>query len=211
VAQLERDRTDLYGLVRVLEDDSADNATKANAARKLRNIGAASNADPMAVAAEAAGAIPLLVELLRGGSENCRVMATAALWNLALWSHANKAAIMAAGAFPPLVELLRDGSSPSRANATLALKNLAAHDASGAAVVAAGALPLLVELLRGGSDVDRENAAGALANLANGSAAQKGGCRGGGRNVSPHCRRCCSAAQTSQTVRSRGTGEPPVR
>jgi hypothetical protein len=66
VAQLERDG-DLRGLVRVLEDFSADGATKANAARALKMFAADNAANGRSVAA--VGAIPLLVELLHGGPE----------------------------------------------------------------------------------------------------------------------------------------------
>ena len=81
MAELQKDIKNLYGLVRVLEDASADDATKANAARVLGNIAAASYADNRAVVA--AGAIPLLVEVLSGGSEWGREMAANALSNLA--------------------------------------------------------------------------------------------------------------------------------
>ena len=54
MAQLERDR-DLRGLVRVLEDTSADSATKANAGRALRNLARDTNNNAVVAASLSAG------------------------------------------------------------------------------------------------------------------------------------------------------------
>jgi hypothetical protein len=83
VDQLQRDR-DFDGLVRVLEDVSADGATKANVAGALGNLSnlAAANAANKA-AVVAAGALPQLVELLRDGSDEGKKNAALALSQLA--------------------------------------------------------------------------------------------------------------------------------
>jgi hypothetical protein len=67
--------------VRVLEDTSADGATKVNAVRALVLFADAYAANKGAVAA--AGAIPPLVELLHSGSDKGRAGAAGALGNLA--------------------------------------------------------------------------------------------------------------------------------
>ena len=74
----------------------------------------------------AAGVIPPLVELLRGGSDNGRAKAAEALWNFAAGNAADRAAVVEAGALPPLVELLRLGSDEQGSkNAAGALRKLA--------------------------------------------------------------------------------------
>jgi hypothetical protein len=123
VAQLKRDKN-FRGLVRALQDASADGATKANAAGALLNLANGDAANKAAMVT--AGAIPPLVELVRGGSDQGKVSAAGALYYLSNGNAANKAAIVMAGALPPLDELLRAGSdlgkekaagnqSPSRA------------------------------------------------------------------------------------------------
>jgi HEAT repeat protein len=88
----------------------------------------------------AAGALPLLVELLSSGSEEGRANAAMALDNLDFDNHWS--AVVAAGAIPPLVELLHDGSDDGRVNAEEALANLMCDNSDNtAAAVAAGALP----------------------------------------------------------------------
>jgi hypothetical protein len=98
MAQLGRDG-DLRGLVRVLEDASADDTTKGNAARALETFTAANEDNRAAVVA--AGTIPLLVELLRGDSDEGRAKARGP-WRT---SHStttttNVDAIMAVAAIP---------------------------------------------------------------------------------------------------------------
>jgi hypothetical protein len=80
VAQLERDR-DLRGLVRVLEDASADGATKANAARALKNLICGNDSNTVAVFM--AGTLPQLVELLSVGLDEGRAEAAGVLRNIA--------------------------------------------------------------------------------------------------------------------------------
>jgi vacuolar protein 8 len=140
-------------LVRLLEDASTDDTTKSNAARALCLFADANENNRVAVAA--AGAIPPLVELLRGGSDEGRAEAAEALWILAYSDDDNDAVT-------PLVELLSGGSDEGRAEAARALGNLAYDDDIAVVVVAAGAIPPLVELLSGSSDNGMAIAAGAL-------------------------------------------------
>jgi hypothetical protein len=109
---------DIRGLVRVLEDTSADCTTKAESAQALEHImisyGRAVRIDIAAVVA--AGAIPLLAELLRGGSDKGRFAAARVLGTLAdAYGRPQYAtAVVVAGAIPSLVALLRDGSNEGR-------------------------------------------------------------------------------------------------
>jgi hypothetical protein len=128
VAQLEQDG-DLRGLVRVLEDASTDGATKANAARALGNLAAANANYKVAVAT--AGAIPLLVELLRGGSDEGKKNATGTLWKLAVGNASNAAVIVLADAIPPMEDMVRSrGSAKGKKFAAMALSNLTTEHCS---------------------------------------------------------------------------------
>jgi hypothetical protein len=100
--------------VRVLEDASADVAMKANAAHVLGVLAAATKIDNVLVVA--AGAIPLLAELLSSVSEKGREKAAGMLWSLGVGNNAYKIEIAPAGAIPPLVHLLDGGSEEGRAN-----------------------------------------------------------------------------------------------
>ena len=143
----------------MLEDASTDDTTKSNAARALCLFADANENNRAAVAA--AGAIPPLVELLRGGSGEGRAEAAEALWILA-YSHDDSDAVI------PLVELLRGGLNEYRAEAFEMLVKLlrGGTDVIKEAVAAAGAIPLMVELLRGGGSVEgRMYAVEALYNL----------------------------------------------
>jgi hypothetical protein len=140
VFQLMRDE-DLRGLVRVLEDTSVDGNIKGFAARALGNLALAY--DNIKVAIVAAGAIPPLLELLRGGSDEGRAGVAWALANLTINDAANKVAIVLSGAIPLLTEVLHGGSDEGRAGAAIALGNLAsASNTNKVAIAAAGAIPL---------------------------------------------------------------------
>ncbi|KAH8061477.1 hypothetical protein JL722_4104 [Aureococcus anophagefferens] len=82
------------------------------------------NHDNAVLIAEA-GAIPLLVELLRDGTASGKEKSARALCSLAGNNRANQVQIVAAGAIPPLVELLRDGSAEAKLQAATALCYLA--------------------------------------------------------------------------------------
>jgi vacuolar protein 8 len=169
VAQLWQDG-DLHGLVRVLGDTSTEYDTKMDAAGALGNLmGADDDDDYLDIVAVvvAAGAIPLLVELLRGGSNQLSRSEIAATLETLAFDNDNLAAVVAAGALPQLVELLRGSWGEGRAKAarTLTIFVGGCNNDIAAAVVAAGALLPLVELLSVGSDMGRANAAVALTML----------------------------------------------
>ncbi|KAG1680108.1 hypothetical protein FOA52_000221 [Chlamydomonas sp. UWO 241] len=99
-----------------------------------------------------AGAIPLLVQLLKPGPA-AELQQDAAGALSALGRNAgNAVTIAAAGAIPLLMQLLGP-AAPARLqqNATLALKQLAANADNVVAIAAAGAIPPLVQLLGPGS------------------------------------------------------------
>ncbi|KAJ1428264.1 hypothetical protein B484DRAFT_396896 [Ochromonadaceae sp. CCMP2298] len=75
----------------------------------------------------AAGAIPLLIALLRDGTAKGKENAASALWNLAANNADNDATIIAAGAISLLIALLREGTVEGKTNAAGALWNLAAN------------------------------------------------------------------------------------
>jgi vacuolar protein 8 len=141
--------------------------------RFLSNLAFGNDANKAAIMK--AGAIPPLVQLLRSGSNECRVYAATALSHLmgAVASEEGPqfcnvadrvaAAIVAAGAIPLLVELLRSDSDEGKTESARALQLLFSNGATNKKViVAAGALPLLVELLQGRLYEGRKNAAFAL-------------------------------------------------
>jgi hypothetical protein len=121
--------------------------------------------DPIRVAVASAGAIPPLVQLLSGDSDDdddaykfvyngMRTTAVLTLRNLACVNDEIKAAIVAAGALSPLVKLLSISLHVAHSHPTLrpgaaeALHDLiAGSDDVTAAVVAAGGIPPLVALL----------------------------------------------------------------
>jgi hypothetical protein len=72
----------------------------------------------------AAGAIPVQVELLRGGSDEDKENAAMVIMNLAIGSTAVKVAIVEAGAVFPLMDLSHDGSDDGKMSAKIALSNL---------------------------------------------------------------------------------------
>ncbi|KAG1671370.1 hypothetical protein FOA52_002980 [Chlamydomonas sp. UWO 241] len=122
----------------------------------------------------AAGAIPMLVQLLRPGAshgDDLQMNAIAALSQLAQ-SAELAAPIAAAGAIPLLVQLMRPGSAVgSQHNAAAALIPLSITPANKVAIAAAGAIPLLVRLLRPGAPPNVQlNAMSTLTNLAANSA-----------------------------------------
>jgi len=133
-------------------------------------------AEKVALAIVAAGAIPLLVKLLRSGSDEGKTESALKVLFLSLINGGTtKAAVVAAGALPPLVELLSGGSNEVRANAVSFLSNLAfRNDANKAAIMKAGAIPPLVQLLRSGPDECRVYAATALSYLMGAVASEEG-------------------------------------
>lgn len=124
------------------EDTSIADDIKGLASRVLGNIVFANDTNKVAIAA--AGAIPLMVELLRVGSDEVKAGVAWALANFTMNNAANKVAIVRTGAIPLLVDVLRGGSDEGKAGAASALAGLmAGNDAHRAAIMAAGAISLV--------------------------------------------------------------------
>jgi vacuolar protein 8 len=164
VVELMQDEA-LHKLVWVLENASADAATKADAAEALGILVFDTNVSREAVMR--AGTLPPLMELLSGSLERGRTYATVALGDLAGGHVDVAAAVVVAGAIPLLVELLRSGSDEGKKYASAALgRDLAGANVDiAAAVVSAGTIPLLVELVRSGSADVKKCALAALGSL----------------------------------------------
>jgi len=112
-----------------------------------------------------AGAISLLVELLRSELPEARGQAAVALRALATNNTYNKVAIVRAGAIPLLIRLLQADAVEVQEVAAGALQTIADTN-SQAEIAQAGALVPLVALLRDERPGVREEAAGALVVLA---------------------------------------------
>jgi vacuolar protein 8 len=108
-----------------------------------------------------AGAIPLLVSLLDGGSEEVKEQAAGALQMLVKNNLSNQKDI-AEG----LVELLATGSASAQEHVTQLLKNLARDPENRASIAKAGAVPELVRQLERGSPKAMGMAAQGLALIA---------------------------------------------
>lgn len=117
----------------------------------------------------AAGAVPLLLVLLRCGQPAAQEVAAAALVSLAHESQQAGKAIIAAGALPVLVAAL--GVQRPRAALSMAILRELAIGSQQAreAIIAAGAWPLLMHFLRSEQYGERDSAAVALSHLAVGS------------------------------------------
>jgi hypothetical protein len=107
----------------------------------------------------AAGAVPVLVELLTDSDVDVVDQAVAALRDISC-NQSHRADLVKAGAIPPLVRLLKDGADGVQGDAAAVLCNLVNGNADNtAATVAAGAAPLLVQLLIDGTDDAQDCAA----------------------------------------------------
>lgn len=106
----------------------------------------------------AAGAIPLLVNLLRNGTEPQQRAAAAALDNLTNDENCT-ASIVAAGAIDPLMLLVRDGTEYQKQFAAGALTCLAMNDEVRNTPVDGGVIAPLLEQIRDGDDHQKKNAA----------------------------------------------------
>ena len=150
----------LNSLVKDLRNFAATEAQE-KAASELKDL---ARDDDNKIAIANAGAIPLLVQLLRDGTPLAREVAAGALHRMA-GNDDNKIAIATAGAIPPLVQLLRDGTPLAREVAAGALHRMAGNDDNKIAIAKAGAIPLLVRLVSSGTPLARESAVGALQRL----------------------------------------------
>jgi len=120
-------------------------AKKETAAQALAALGA--SVDNQAAIVEA-GALPLLVDLLKNCREGAREQAVRALWQLSRHNAENKDQIARAGAIEPLVHLLLQDRTPLRALACGLLGSLAMNNPENKLGIAkAGALPTIVSLL----------------------------------------------------------------
>jgi hypothetical protein len=108
----------------------------------------------------AAGALPLLVALLRSTDTAAQAGAAGALAALAR-DAAIRQPIVDAGVVHALVALLRSGTAAGKANAAEACAWLAREAPTRTLIVGAGALPPLVMLLRAGTDDGKKAAADA--------------------------------------------------
>ena len=141
-----------------------DDAAKMAAARALST--SAKNKAANRVPIAEAGAIPLLVELLRDGSAEAKLTVARALHFLA-YAAGNRVLIAEAHGIPPLVALLRDGNADAKLEAAAALRYLAYNAANKVLIAEAGGIPLLVDLMRDRSTTDANQwAACALRHLA---------------------------------------------
>ncbi|KAJ1632040.1 hypothetical protein T492DRAFT_868932 [Pavlovales sp. CCMP2436] len=112
-----------------------------------------------------AGALPLLVALLRAGTEQGTTNAAAAVARLAN-NMPTRALIVEAGALPLLVALLRAGTEQGNSYSALAIARLAEESPTRMLILGEGALPLLVALLNAGTESGKVYAAYAIAWLA---------------------------------------------
>ena len=136
-----------------------DDISKTNAALKIwLSLSAAessSDAKEQQLVVAMAGAIPLLVRLVRSGSDSAKCNASGALAKLTAVHIREEVctAIAAAGGVALFVSLLREGGDRSKSNALAALANLANDsDERMIAITTAGALPPAIELARSGGD-----------------------------------------------------------
>ncbi|KAJ1626603.1 armadillo-type protein [Pavlovales sp. CCMP2436] len=112
-----------------------------------------------------AGALPLLVALLRAGTEKGKASAEGAI----AWLASNaptRTLILGEGALPPLIALLRTGTEEGKEHAAAAIVWLTNDAPTRALIVEAGALLLLVALLRASTKESKASAAGAISWLA---------------------------------------------
>ncbi|EGZ29015.1 hypothetical protein PHYSODRAFT_476212 [Phytophthora sojae] len=109
------------------------------------------------------GVLPLLIGLLKDGTDNQKLWAAEALVTLASDDDENCVAITRGGAIPPLVLLLRSGTDMHKQEAAYALGNLAANNEVNRAKIAReGAIPPMVEFVKSVTDAQNQWAVYAL-------------------------------------------------
>ena len=149
-----------------------DDISKTNAALKiwssLSGDPDSSSAKEQQLVIAMAGAIPLLLRLIRSGSGSAKCNASGALADLtAVQGEEVCTAIAAAGGVALFVSLMREGGDESKLNAVATLVNLAKDsDERTIAITTAGALPPAIELARSDDDLTKEFAAALLRSLA---------------------------------------------
>ncbi|XP_047967834.1 U-box domain-containing protein 10-like [Salvia hispanica] len=112
----------------------------------------------------AAGAIPILVNLLASDDGEVQDNAVTSILNLSIYNE-NKELIMLANAVPSVVQVLREGSVEAKENAAATLFTLSVAEENKIIIGASGAIPALVELLQNGTSRGKKDAATALFNL----------------------------------------------
>ncbi|RLN74928.1 hypothetical protein BBJ28_00026138, partial [Nothophytophthora sp. Chile5] len=152
----------LTPLVDILRNGSAEQIMWATEA--LQGL-ACSDQNRFAIADE--DTVPLLVALVRAGTDAQKSCAANALGNLVADGDEIQTTIAREGAIPPLVALLRMGTKEHKQWAAYALAKLAAsNDANSVSISREGAISLLVVLLQAGTDKQKRLAVFALLNLA---------------------------------------------
>ncbi|KAE8736319.1 U-box domain-containing protein 10 [Hibiscus syriacus] len=110
-----------------------------------------------------AGAIPVLVNLLKTADVSLQEHAVTSILNLSIFD--NKSLIMLAGALPPIVHVLEAGSVEARENAAATLFSLSLVDDNKLIIGSSGAIPALVDLLQHGRTRGKKGAAISLFSL----------------------------------------------
>ncbi|XP_010272060.1 PREDICTED: U-box domain-containing protein 38 [Nelumbo nucifera] len=100
------------------------------------------------------GAIPPLIDVLKGGFAEAQEHAAGALFSLAL-DDDNKTAIGVLGALPPLLHLLRSESERARHDSALALYHLSLVQSNRTKLVKMGSIPTLLTMARAGDLASR--------------------------------------------------------
>ncbi|OWZ00499.1 hypothetical protein PHMEG_00028296 [Phytophthora megakarya] len=118
---------------------------------------------------DAAGAIPIFVQMLHSNDSNETVHAALAIANLTA-DVSVRDSIGHAGAIPPLARLVKYGGDEEKSQATAALIDLAVERHLRSQISRENCIPSLVELVRSGTDLQQERAAHLLQNLALSSA-----------------------------------------
>ena len=138
---------------------------KASAAELIRKICIAVDNPDKVAAVVKAGAIPVLVGLLKTGNAKLREDAAASLAGLMFKNEPNKKAIADAQAIGPLVQLMKSGTAEQKEHSCRALCNLA-NPTHRPTMVKLGAIGPVVALARDGTtDRQKEYALAALCNL----------------------------------------------
>lgn len=110
-----------------------------------------------------AGAIPLLVELLRGEARAPKRNATVALWKLAMRNAAYRQLAVDSGAIPLISELLRSGDKAQKTQAAIAVYHFASEDQTNAqAFEHEGVVQLLSVLYESKNDHQKQSSSRAL-------------------------------------------------
>ncbi|WOL16502.1 protein spotted leaf 11-like [Canna indica] len=147
-------------LIRKLSSENSED--QGTAAAELRLLAKCNSENRVCIAE--AGAIPLLVNLLRTVDLRTQEHAVTALLNLSIFEQ-NKGRIIAAGAVAGIIHVLKRGSAEARENSAATLFSLSVVDRNKILIGEAGAIAPLVLLLNEGSRRGKKDAAAALFNL----------------------------------------------